>query len=111
NIAGLYGFWRQGPPLVKSHLSGWPFLLLAILVIAVFGLHEMWARGGPSGSALALSCAAFTIIGGLLAFGAQGPAGGGSTWLCEHLPGFKVMREAGKFSALIALGYSACFGI
>ena len=109
NIAGLYGFWRPGPPLVKSHLSGWPFLLLAVLVVVALGLYDMWRRG-PAGRALALSCSVLAIAGGLLAAGAQGVAAGLYLWLFEHLPGFKVMREAEKFSALVALGYAVGFG-
>ena len=110
NVAGLYGFWRPGASLVKNHISGWPFLLLAILVVASFGLYELYARGGAGGRALALSCAVLCIAGGLLAVGAQGPTGGIYVWLFNHLPGFKVMREAGKFSSLVALGYATCFG-
>ena len=110
NVAGLYGFWRPGAPLVKNHISGWPFLLLAILVVVGYGLHEMYARGGPAGRALALTCAALCIAGGLLAAGAQGPTGGIYVWLFNHLPGFKVMREPEKFTSLIALGYATCFG-
>jgi hypothetical protein len=109
NVAGLYGFWRPGPPLVKSHLSGWPFLLLAILVVVLAGLREMWGRG-PAGRALALSCGVLALVGGLLAAGAEGAAAGLYTWLFEHIPGFKVMREAEKLSALVALGYAAGFG-
>ena len=110
NIAGLYGFWRPGPPLVKNYLSGWPFLLLAILVVAGFGLHELWARSGGAGRALAVSCAALGVAGGLLAAGAQGPVGGVYAWLFAHLPGFKVMREPEKFSSLLALAYAGGFG-
>jgi hypothetical protein len=109
NVAGLYGFWRPGPPLVKSQLSGWPFLLLAILVIVVLGLCEMWRRG-PAGRALAASCGVLVIVGGLLAAGAEGVAAGMYSWLFEHIPGFKVMREAEKFSSLVALGYAVGFG-
>jgi hypothetical protein len=110
NVAGLYGFWRPGAPLVKNHISGWPFLLLAILIVAGYGLHALYARGGTGGRALALACAALCIAGGLLAAGAQGPTGGIYVWLFNHLPGFKVMREPEKFSSLIALGYATCFG-
>jgi hypothetical protein len=110
NIAGLYGFWRPGPPLVQDVLSGWPFLLLTMLLVAGFGFFQMWSRGGPSGRALAASCAIAVLAGGLLAAGAQGPAGGLYTWLFNHLPGFRVMREPDKFAALLALGYAAGFG-
>jgi hypothetical protein len=39
NVAGLYGFWRlgPGPTLPKNLISGWPFLFLAILLVAVTG--------------------------------------------------------------------------
>ena len=94
NVAGLYGFWRPGAPLVKNHISGWPFLLLAILIVVGYGLYELYARGGTGGRALALACAGLCIAGGLLAVGAQGPTGGIYVWLFDHLPGFKVMREA-----------------
>ena len=110
NIAGLYGFWRPGPPLVKNYLSGWPFLLLAILAVVGFGLHELWTRGGVTGRALALSCAALGLVGGVLAAGTQGPAGGLYAWFFTHLPGFNVMREPGKFSSLLALAYAGAFG-
>lgn len=110
NVAGLYGFWRPGPPLVKDQVSGWPILLLAMLVVAGFGLWQLCARGGQAGRAVALSCAAAGIAGLLLAMGAQGPTGGVYSWLFEHLPGFKVMREADKFAALLALAYATCFG-
>ena len=110
NVAGLYGFWRPGAPLVKNHISGWPFLLLAMLLVAWLGLYEMWARGGSSGRALALSCGTLVIFGGLLAVGAEGPTGAIYVWLFGHVPGFKVMRESEKFSSLIALGYAVCFG-
>jgi hypothetical protein len=111
NISGLYGFWRPGVPLVKYHLSGWPFLLLAILVVVGFGLHELTARGGAPGRAFAASCATAGIAGGLLAAGAKGPAGELYTWLFAHFPGFEVMREPAKFSSLLALAYAACFGV
>src|SRR5580698_5202320 len=39
NVAGLYGFWRlgPGPTLPKNLISGWPFLFVAILLVAVTG--------------------------------------------------------------------------
>jgi hypothetical protein len=50
------------------------------------------------------------LAGGLLAAGAEGVAAGMYVWLFEHIPGFKVMREAEKFSSLVALGYAVGFG-
>jgi hypothetical protein len=39
NVAGLYGFWRlgPGPTLPKDVISGWPFLLLTVLLIVATG--------------------------------------------------------------------------
>jgi hypothetical protein len=39
NVAGLYGFWRlgPGPTLPKNVISGWPFLLLAVMLIVATG--------------------------------------------------------------------------
>jgi hypothetical protein len=40
NVAGLYGFWRAGPgpTLPKDVISGWPFLLVAVLLIVATGI-------------------------------------------------------------------------
>jgi hypothetical protein len=39
NVLSLYGFWRigPGPELPKDVVDGWPFLMIAILLIVVFG--------------------------------------------------------------------------
>jgi hypothetical protein len=43
NVLGLYGFWRlgPGPELPKDIVSGWPFLMLAILTVASVGAWSM----------------------------------------------------------------------
>ena len=117
NILGLYGFWRPGPPLVKNELSGWTILLFAILAIAAFGLHQLWGADkaeGPgkaaAGRALALWCLVIAITACFLAAGTHGMTGGLYNWMFAHIPGFKVMREPQKFSALLALAYAAGFG-
>lgn len=40
NVAGLYGFWRigPGPQMAKDVMSGWPFILFAIVVVIAVGL-------------------------------------------------------------------------
>ena len=39
NVLALYGFWRlgPGPELPNNVIGGWPFLILAIVLIAAFG--------------------------------------------------------------------------
>ena len=46
NVAGLYGFWRigPGPTLPKDVISGWPFLLLAVLLIMAMGVWAVLRR-------------------------------------------------------------------
>ena len=49
NVLALYGFWRigPGPELPKNVISGWPFLILAIILIAAFGAWHAVRKGGP----------------------------------------------------------------
>ena len=53
NVAGLYGFWRlgPGPNLPKNLISGWPFLYLAILLVAVTGAWVALRRPRPTSAA------------------------------------------------------------
>jgi hypothetical protein len=54
NVLGLYGFWRlgPGPELPKDMISGWPFLMLAILTVVVIGARSMLRNGAPESSQL-----------------------------------------------------------
>ncbi len=109
NVVGLYGFFRPGAPLVKDALSGWPLVLLALLLVVGFGLVDLGRRGAPA-SALAWSCVAICALGAFAAMGTQGPTGALYAWCFAHVPGFHVLREAQKFDALVALGYAVGFG-
>ena len=111
NVAGLYGFWRSGAPLVKDQIAWWPLVLAVVIAVVVLGVISLVRRGGAAGRALALSFALLIVAGTLLALGARGPTGGLYVLLFRHLPGFKVMREPQKFAGLIALGYAAAFGV
>lgn len=106
NVLGLYGFWRAGPVEPKDLFAGWPLFLLALVVLAGYGL---WCelRDGERATALALLLTA--LFGYFLALGSSGPTGFAYRFAVEHLPGFSIMREAEKFSMLIALLYA--FGI
>ena len=109
NVLGLYGFWRPGNPLAKGSISGWPFLLLAILVLAGAGGWFAWTR--LRARSLVLTLAVTAVLAYFLALGNQGPTGGMFTLLYDHVPGFAIMREPEKFSALLALAYAAFFGL
>jgi hypothetical protein len=109
NVLGLYGFWRPGNPLAKASLSGWPFLLLAILVLVGVGAWFAWTRMRSRSLVVVLGVTA--VIAYFLALGNQGPTGGLFILLYDHVPGFAIMREPEKFSALLALAYATFFGI
>jgi len=51
NVAGLYGFWRlgPGPTLPKNLISGWPFLYIAILLVAATGAWVALRKTSSSG--------------------------------------------------------------
>ena len=108
NVAGLYGFWRAGPPLPKESLPAWPLLFGVILIVVGIG-------AGAAGSDGYGRLAKILIIGGasafILALGAQGTTAGVFRFLFEHLPAFRIMREPQKFDALLALSYAGLFGL
>ena len=117
NVAALYGFWRQGPHpvLVKTLVSGWPLLALALVVLAAAGLVPALRRhADTAGSAgrrrLAWLLAVVAAAGLLLALGTQGPTGPLFRLAYHHVPFFAVMREPQKFLMLVALAYAVGTG-
>jgi hypothetical protein len=121
NVAGLYGFWRQGfLTLPKDHLPGWPLLLLALLLRAAVGLDPAGRADGASGPDGAIGPDGRTMVGVLvvagalsylLALGDQGPTGSVFRLLYDHLPGFAVLREPEKFVSVLAVTYAVGFGL
>jgi hypothetical protein len=129
NVLGLYGFWRVGPQLPKDVITGWPFLMLAIILVAGLGawtaLRKRPLQKGASldddSSAknpsvhdgrrpLALLLIFIGVAGFFLALGSQGPTSGLFLWAYDHVPFFDVMREPQKFLMLLALAYAVLFG-
>lgn len=121
NVLGLYGFWRlgPGPTLPKDVVTGWPFLLLALLFVAGVGAAARLQAGrssGPTegeGTPSRRTPAALLIIGiagYFLALGDQGPTGPLFRWAYFHVPFFAVMEEPQKFLMLTALAYAVFFG-
>jgi len=118
NVLGLYGFWRLGPQLPKNAFSGWPFLMLAILIVAGIGAYQhlkpkIPERPEPGPMAGRRGAAAILLIGVagyFLALGNQGPTGPLFRWAYFHVPFFAVMREPEKFLMLTALAYAVFFG-
>lgn len=109
NVLALYGFWREGAILPKDEIGGWPFFLVAMLLVIVIGavvsIRERNTRGAG------VSFAVCAISGYLLTLGAQGPSASLYEWAYAHVPGFALMREPQKFIGILALAYSYYFAI
>lgn len=106
NVIGLYGFWRPIPESSKVLVSGWPFFLLGIFILAAYGLHTLWKKQKN----LALLVGISFLVAYFLALGGQGPTGQVFQWAYQHLPGFSMMREPEKFSGILATSLSLLFG-
>lgn len=109
NVLGLYGFWRGGPVLPKNLVAAWPVLLAVFLIVAARGAWKSLRI--PAQAVLVGPILISGIIGFFLALGTQGPTGSVFRLLFDYLPGFAVMREPEKFSALIVLTYAVLVGI
>jgi hypothetical protein len=99
-VAGLYGYWNNAEP-IKSHLSAWPVLGLALVVLACWGL--VLRRRDPMVAAVAL-CG---VLGFLLALGdASFLTRDTYTWLLDHFSFLRSFREPQKGVALLVLAYA-----
>lgn len=107
NVLGLYGFWRQMHESSKTLVSGWPFFLLGIILLSMYGLKVLWRRDEKK---LALIIGTSLLVAYFLALGSQGPTGSFFNLLYRVLPGFSMMREPEKFSAILATGISILLG-
>lgn len=109
NVAGLYGFWRIGPIEPKAYVAAWPVLLVVLVLVAVRGAIGV-IRNSENGAFIGMIFVG-GLVGFFLAMGDQGPTGPIFDLLYHHVPGFSLMREPEKFSALIAQAYAIGLGI
>jgi hypothetical protein len=108
NVAGLYGFFSQGPTEPKDLFDRWPAILAALVLIVAVGYVAVLRDAARRRDGLAILAAG--AAGFFLALGDQGPAGGLFRLAYEHVPGFVMMREPDKFAVLVALAYAYGFG-
>ena len=98
-VALQSGFWRPslGEP---NSTSGWWFALAGGTMggATLVGYAALWTRR----RSLAVTGAVLGAVGWLLGQGANGIVGPLFTSL-THVPGMRVMREAGKFISLVSL--------
>lgn len=100
---GQRGFWRVSPGEPGTVLGWWWAPALASLVVAgAAGLVLGWRAGGRR-SQVAVATIAAALPAWVASWGTVGPLGSAYRWAVEHVPGFAVMREAGKFLGLLPL--------
>jgi hypothetical protein len=110
NLLGLYGFWAEATgrfDSMKAFVPAWPVVLSLLLILcsvgalAAFWRHDKtmrpWVAGLVGAAAVAL----------ILEMGVSHPLTSGLVrWLDANFYPYKGLRDAGKWAALLALGYS-----
>ena len=99
-VAFQRGFWRSSPGGPGSNVGWWWPLVAGLLAgAALIGLHALWREGSRR---IVVSVAIIGVVGWFLGQGPDGLAGPVFT-AATRLPGMRVMREGGKFIALVSL--------
>lgn len=108
NIAGMYGFWREGYTYAKDFIPYWQVLLAFIIYLSINGFTSYYKdlKVGIYARAFAV----IGILGFILATGINGPFGGFNHWLYDNtiLKGF---RDSHKFVAMLVLCYAVLGGL
>jgi hypothetical protein len=102
-VALQTGFWRPSLGEPNSNLGWWwPLTGGVLAAAALVGLVSLYRSNSKR---LALAAGALALIGWLLGQGSNGLIGPLFRGLTD-IPTFRVMREAGKFVALLSLAWS-----
>jgi hypothetical protein len=114
NLLGLYGFWAEATgrfTSMKDFVPLWPIALGALLVVAAIGVVAVLRQDSGSSfegarpwvTALLIASA----IGLVFEIGvSDNHVAPMIRWLDDLFPPFRGLRDAGKWSALLALVYS-----
>lgn len=106
DIAGMYGFWREGYSYAKDFIPGWQILYLIILSLTIIGFLTYYKddKIGYIVNAIAI----VGIIGFVLALGIKGPL-----YLLYEFdnPILKGFRDSHKFVAMLVFSYATLGGL
>jgi hypothetical protein len=114
NTLGLYGFWAEDThrfPSMKDFVPYWPVSLASLLLLAALGagalLRGKVAPAFMGARAWGVSIVVAGVVSAVLAIGvADSHIAPIIQWLDRTLPVYRGMRDAGKWSVLLALAYS-----
>jgi hypothetical protein len=110
NLLGLYGFWAEATgrfTSMKVFAPGWPVILGILLILCGIGAFAALRHRGPSLAPWVVGLLGVAVLALILEMGVSHPVTAPLVqWLNAHIPGYKGMRDAGKWAALLALVYS-----
>ena len=106
-VAAQRGFWRPSPG-EPSSTNGW-WWSATVGALGGAALVGLAVRGRREGHAVVLAVAIFAGVGWLLGQGGDGLVGPLFRTLAD-VPGFRIMREAGKFIALVSMAWAIGLG-
>ena len=110
NVVTLQGFWRQSAAGAVWSPGGFTVAVVGVaFAVIVLGVRAGLRNRGTR--ALTVTVAVAGAAGVVLALGASGPTGFVYRLAFDHLPFFQVMREAQKFTMLVALAAAVGFGL
>ncbi|HET8627159.1 MAG TPA: hypothetical protein VFL91_07060, partial [Thermomicrobiales bacterium] len=107
---GLYGFWRGGVgQALPWERTGWVALYGLLLALVAAGIADGLVRGRGRDRRQLVGLALAGLVAFVLAYGPAPPFAPVDTALFLHLPGFRALRESGKWTSLLPLLYAAAF--
>jgi hypothetical protein len=110
NLLGLYGFWAEGSgrfTSMKVFAPGWPVILGVLVILCGIGAFAALRHRGQVHTPLVVGLLTAAVVALILEVGVSHPVTAPVVqWLNAHIPGYKGMRDAGKWAAVLALVYS-----
>ena len=105
-VALQRGFWRPSPGEPSSDRGWWwPLCGGALSGSALLGFVALWRKGAKQ---IVISALIIGVVGWSLGQGGEGVVGPVFRSFTD-VPGMRIMREAGKFIALVSLAW--CIGL
>ncbi len=111
NVLTLHGYWGETQHrflLDQNIVPLWPLFTICLLVVVAFGFLTLWRKN----RALALNAGALLALTWLFALGTSTAFSAPmNQFMQDTVPFFAGYREPHKFTALLALAYSALGGL
>ncbi|MEM3891685.1 MAG: hypothetical protein QW282_05990 [Nitrososphaerales archaeon] len=110
-LLSLHGFWRGGYRYTFEVISGWQYISIAFILLAVLGFIHTFKNEGRNTRIYAYGLAASAAASLIFASGASGAFKDINLLLFENTVFFKVFRDTQKFIVVIILFYAFLGGL